>query len=63
MTSKRDIRALKRENFRLKEENSTLIKKNRSLCDDNRYFAEFLNLIISITEDTKSYRRTLKLFH
>lgn len=63
MTSKRDIRALKRENFRLKEENSTLIKKNRSLYGDNRYFAEFLNLIISITEDTKPYRKTFKLFH
>lgn len=42
MTSKRDIRALKRENF-LKEENNTLIKENRVLTSDNCYFAKFLS--------------------
>ena len=63
MTSKRDIRALKRENFRLKEENSTLIKKNRVLNSDNCYFAKFLDLIIYMAETTEPPRKNFKLFH
>jgi len=63
MTSKRDIRALKRENFRLKEENNTLIKKNRVLTSDNCYFAKFLSLIVDMANDTHPLRRNFKLFH
>lgn len=63
MTSKRDIRALKRENFKLKEENNLLIKKNRVLESDNRYVTRFLNLVIDIATDTKPPRRNIKLFH
>lgn len=63
MTSKREIRALKRENFRLKEENSTLIKKNRVLNSDNCYFSKFLSLIVDIANDTEPLRRNIKLFH
>lgn len=59
MTSKRDIRALKRENFKLNEENSTLIKKNRVLDHDIRYVVKILNLIL----DTEPPRRNIKLFH
>ena len=63
MTSKREIRVLKRENFRLKEENSTLIKKNRVLNSDNCYFAKFLNLIVDMANDIQPPRRNFKLFH
>ena len=63
MTSKRDIRALKRENFRLKEENSTLIKKNRVLNSDNCYLAKFLGLIIDMVNETEPPRKNFKLFH
>lgn len=63
MTSKREIRALKRENFRLNQENSTLIKKNKELNLDNHYLSKFLNLITDLTDDTKPLRRYIKLFH
>ena len=63
MTSKREIRALKRDNFSLKEENSTLIKKNRVLNSDNCYLFNFLSLIVDMTNDTQPRRRNFKLFH
>lgn len=63
MTSKREIRVLKRENFRLKEENSTLIKKNRVLNSDNCYFVKFLSLIVDMANDTQPLHRNFKLFH
>lgn len=62
MTSKRDIRVLKRENFKLKVENSTLIKKNRVLETDNSYFVKFLNLILDIADDS-NHVGNFKLFH
>lgn len=63
MTSKREIRALKRENFRLKEENSTLINKNRVLNSDNCYFAKFVGLIVDVVNETEPLQRNFKLFH
>jgi len=65
MHSKRDIRALKRENTRLKVENSTLIAKNRKLNYDNGYLSSFLNLIIDLAHENmnESPRRLVKIFH
>lgn len=63
MTSKREIRALKRENLKLREENRTLIQKTRILYSDNCYFANFLSLILDITNDKEPLRRNIKLFH
>jgi len=63
MTTKREIRILKRENFRLKEENSTLIKKNRVLNSHNCYLVKFLNLIVDMENDTQPLRKNFNLFH
>lgn len=67
MTSKREIRVLRRENVKLNEENRLLIKKNRDLRNDNRYFSRFIDLIINLVNEPepepKPLQRHIKLFH
>ena len=67
MTSKREIRLLRRENVKLNEENRILIKKTRDLHNDNRYFSRFIDLIINLVNEVEPEheppRRHIKLFH
>jgi hypothetical protein len=65
MTSKREIRLLRRENVKLNEENRILIKKTRDLHNDNRYFSRFIDLIINLVNEVEPEppRRQIKLFH
>lgn len=65
MTSKREIRGLRRENVKLNEENRLLIKKNRDLHNDNTYFSRFIDLIINLVKEVEPEppRRHFKLFH
>lgn len=61
MTSKREIRVLRRENVKLNEENRLLIKKTRDLHNDNTYFSRFIDLIKEVEPEPP--RRHFKLFH
>ena len=59
MTSKREIRSLRRNNIKLTLENNHLIKKNKELASDNTYFSNFVKLIINLTSE----QNNIKLFH
>lgn len=61
MLSKRDIRYLRRENFKLQLEIKKLVKKNEELVTDNNYFFKFIDLILKEPEEPP--RRYIKLFH
>jgi len=65
MTSKREIRVLRRENVKLNQENRLLIKVNRNIHNDNRYFSRFIDLIINLVNpvEPEPPRRHIKLFH